>query len=178
MSEPIDTSVQQAALKEVLSAARYEATEFEARVWLNIMASVPKDKFLAFLQHHYQTSPFAPKPSDATKYLDTAINPEMAFQRLTTLVASVGPWKAPDLSDPILTQTIHLMGGWASVNEQMPAVSETRLHRDFKDRFEACFNMAVGQVRIEGLLAPEPLRALCSTPVEPVAALPLPKQTP
>jgi len=158
----IDTQDQRAALKEVLSAYRYEATQFEAEVWLNIMTSVSRDRFIAFLQHHYQTSPYAPKPSDASKYLDTSINPDMAFQRLTLAVSSVGPWADPAIVDPILRQAIHLMGGWRAVNEQMPDISETHSMRAFRDRFNACFSTAIAQVRIERIATPEPLRALGS----------------
>lgn len=159
-----DTTKQQAVLTEVFSAYRYEATEFEAGVWINIMKAVPEARFIAFLRHHYQVSPFAPKPADATKYLDTSINPEMSFQRLVSLVASVGPWADPKIEDPILLQTIHLMGGWSSVNEYMPDVGETRLMKAFRERFDACFNTAITHVRIDGMASPEPLRHLGSSP--------------
>lgn len=161
MPEVIDNTDQRAALKEVLSAYRYEATQFEAEVWLNIISAVPRDRFIAFLQHHYQTSPYAPKPADATKYLDTAINPDMAFQRLTMAVSSVGPWAVPDV-DPILRQAIHLLGGWSAVNDQMPDVSEIHAMRGFRERFNACFNTAIAQIRIEHIESPEPLKALGS----------------
>ncbi len=160
VAEPIDTSAQETVLKEVLGAYRYELTEFEAGVWLNIMRSVPRERFVAFLRHHYQTSPFAPKPSDATKHLDSSLSSERAFHRLGVAVAQIGPYADPQISDPILRQAIHLLGGWAAVNEQMPAASETHATRAFRERFDASFNMAVTQVRIDQIEQPDPLIAI------------------
>jgi hypothetical protein len=174
MPDTLDTTDQRVALQEVLSAYRYEVTDFEAGVWLNIIKAVPRDRFIAFLQHHYQTSPYAPKPADATKYLDTAINPDMAFQRLSLAVSSIGPWTDPKISEPILLQTIHLMGGWSAVNEQMPDVSKTHEMRAFRERFNACFNTALAQIRIERIEVPEPLKGIGTIRSE-TRSLPIPK---
>lgn len=160
MANPGDTQEQRTVLKEVMGAYRYEVTEFEAGVWLNIIDAVPKDRFIGFLRFHFQSSPFAPKPSDASKFLDPSINPDAAFQTLASAVSRVGPYEDPCIADPVLRQAVHLLGGWAVVNEQMPAPSEKYEMRAFRERFNTCFTSAIGQVRIEGVAEPEPLKTL------------------
>lgn len=151
------------ALEDVMSARRYEMTTFEADAWMRIIQAVPRANFLAFLSHHYATSPYAPQPSDATKHLDLSINPDVAFNRLAALVGSVGPYSVPQLDDPILVTAIQLLGGWSAVNEQLPDVSQTHAMRAYRERFDACFNTAITKVRIEGAKPSGGLKAIGST---------------
>jgi hypothetical protein len=156
-------SIQLRALGNVMSARRYEMTEFEADAWMAIIQVVPEERFVAFLKHHYTPSPFAPQPSDATKHLDLAINPEVAFIKLAALVASVGPYSVPKDLDPILLATIQALGGWVAVNEHLPDMNQAQAVKAYRTRFDACFNTAVTQVRIEGLRSIDPLKAIGST---------------
>ena len=79
------------ALVEVMASYRYEMTPFEAKAWHSIIDAVAPERFLAFLTHHYQSSPFAPKPSDASKALDVSTDPAVGFSRLERLVIDIGP---------------------------------------------------------------------------------------
>ena len=151
------------ALTDVMSARRYEMTQFEADAWMRVIKAVPAERFLSFLSHHYATSPFAPQPSDATKHLDLAINPDVAFTRLGALVASVGPYALPPVDDPILVTAIQMLGGWTAVNEQMPDVTQTHAMRAYRERFDAAFNTAITKVRIEGLKPADGLKAIGAT---------------
>ena len=156
-------SEQLQALTDVMSARRYEMTTFEADAWMRVIKAVPRANFLAFMSHHYATSPYAPQPSDATKHLDLSINPDVAFNRLAALVGSVGPYSAPQLEDPILVTAIQLLGGWSAVNEQLPDVSQSHAMRAYRERFDACFNTAITKVRIEGVRPSDGLKAIGST---------------
>lgn len=149
------------ALQQVMSAKRYEVTPFEADIWNGIIDSVSEARFMAFLKHHYLTSPFAPQPSDATKFLDTSANSKMALINLQALVKDLGPWREPNTSDPILIGTINLLGGWAKVNEDMPNPNSLDFKR-FSERFDACFNQSVVDVRIENRI-PVPLKCLSTS---------------
>jgi hypothetical protein len=161
-----DFSAQDDALSAVMSACRYEMTAFESDVWTGLIEKTPRDRFLAFLQHHYSTSAFAPKPSDASKFLDRSLDPNLALLRLMDLVKELGPYQSPPVDDPVLVSAIHLMGGWIKVNEEMPDVSMDAQMRRFKERFLTCFEQAIVQVRINGEM---PQVGLLSLP-EKVAA--------
>jgi len=158
-------------LADVMSARRYEATAFEMDCWVAIIERVPERQFLAFLSHHYQTSPYAPQPSDATKFLDVAASPDAAFLILHQAVRTVGPYVVPNITEPVLVEAIHLFGGWASVNELMPAPSESFQMRSFRERFDACFNAAIAHVRINAVPLSGPLHALHHATPSPTLAI-------
>lgn len=155
-----DFADQLKALGDVMSARRYEMTDFEADAWLRVIKAVPRQRFLNFLSYHFASSPFAPQVSDATKHLDLAANPDVSFNRLAALVASVGPYAVPQIEDPVLVATIQNLGGWATVNEQLPDPSQPLATKAYRERFNACFNAAITQVRIDGQMPSEPLRAI------------------
>lgn len=152
------------ALTEVMAARRYQLTDFEAVAWTKIINSVEPARFIAFLSHHYTTSPYAPTPSDATKFLDLAVNADVAFGRLERLIKECGPYQAPDASEPVLLTTIELLGGWASVNEELPDPKSTFEYKHFRERFDACFTEATVKMRINNEAPPPPLRAIGSRP--------------
>jgi hypothetical protein len=166
VNEEVELSPQERGLSNVMGSYRYVMTPFESEAWTKIIDAVSADRFLAFISHHYATSTFAPKPSDATKYLDLMVNPDVAYAKLERLVQSTGPYVEPDLAgDPILIATILNMGGWVSVNEKMPDRSETFLVRQFRERFDACFTEALVQVRINNQLPAERLVPIGQTPL-------------
>jgi hypothetical protein len=78
------------ALTEIMAARRYEMTSFEAKAWTKVIDAVSHERFIAFLSHHYATSPYAPTPSDATRCLDLAVNPDISFGRLVGLIRQYG----------------------------------------------------------------------------------------
>jgi hypothetical protein len=155
-----DNNMQLKALGEVMAARRYEMTQFEADAWLSIIDAVPQDRFLAFLKHHYATSPFAPSPSDATKHLDLGINPDVTFEELRRLVSELGPYRAPVNVTPLMAHTINALGGWVQVNTVMPDVTNKQELRAFRERFDAAFGASIVKVRIEGVKEVPRLRSI------------------
>jgi hypothetical protein len=151
------------ALGDVMSARRYEMTDFEADVWLKLIDKIPAESFLAFLSHHFSTSPFAPQPADASKFLDTSLNPQTAYLELARMVREFGPYQEPPIQDPILVSAILLMGGWAKVNQDMPDLGDFSA-KAFKERFEASFSQAVVQVRIQGAMPAQALKRIGDNP--------------
>lgn len=160
------------ALSEVMGMYRYEMTSFEGGIWKRIMGSVPPDRFLRFLQHFVATSKgFPPKPNDATKALELTIDPDGAYARIERLVKEHGPYQEPAIADPVLVTAIVYMGGWVTLNEQMPDPSNGFALKNFRDRFDACFNQAVNAVRIAGQMPERPLLSLASPRPAPQPAL-------
>jgi hypothetical protein len=157
------TNVQDQALAEVQAAYRHEMTEFEAGAWQRIIDAVPRERFLAFLSHFYSVSTFAPRPSDAAKALGLVQDPGVAFECLQREVRQVGPYSVPDIEDPVLVTCIQMLGGWMIVCRDLPDVSETFGVKQFKERFDACFNQALVQVRINRQLPTAPLVAIGQT---------------
>jgi hypothetical protein len=155
-----DNSIQLSALGEVMAARRYEMTAFEADAWLSVIEAVPQERFLAFLKHHYATSPFAPTPSDATKHLDLSINPEVAFEDLRRLVRELGPYRTPVNVTPLLAHTIEALGGWVQVNAIMPDITNKQELRAFRERFDSAFGTSIVKVRIEGVKETPLLRSI------------------
>ncbi len=145
------------ALTEIMAARRYEMTPFEAAAWTKIIDAVEPSRFIAFLGHHYTTSPYAPTPADATKFLDLAVNPDVSFSRLERMVKERGPYKAPTEIDPVLHMAIELLGGWAQVNEELPDSRSTHDYKRFRERFDACFTEATVKVRINNEVPARPL---------------------
>ena len=148
------------ALADIMAARRYEMTPFEGRAWAQIIDAVEPRRFIAFVSHHYATSPYAPTPADATKYLDLAVNPDVSFGRLQRLIMELGPYRAPELSDPVLHTAIELMGGWAKVNEDLPDPREQFEFKRFRERFDAAFTEATVKVRINNETPQRPLLAI------------------
>ncbi len=145
------------ALTEIMAARRYEMTPFEATAWTKIINAVEPKRFIAFVSHHYATSPYAPTPADATKFLDLGINPDVSFSRLERLVRQYGPYRAPPVSDPVLHVSIELLGGWSQVNEDLPDPRSAHDYKRFRERFDACFTEATVKVRIDNELPQRPL---------------------
>lgn len=176
MSEPTsdDVAAMQHKLAEVMGMLKHEVTAFEVEIWQNIMRRTSRESFFSFLKM-YLLSPEsrfgAPKPHDAAKALGFAVNPEVAYWIVDEAVRTFGPYQEPDISDPVLIQAIQIMGGWAHVNEIMPAQNDTFKVGQFKDRFTAAMTVASNRVLIEGV-APEPLKALGNA-AAPVYSSPL-----
>jgi hypothetical protein len=149
------------ALTEVMSAYSHHMTVFEARVWKTIIDSAPPEAFLLFLQRHILSSKFRPTPSDAAVALGIggSVDPTLAYAELERAVRTVGPYKVPEINDPVLRSAINQLGGWSLVNEQMPDPSQQFLIKAFRDRFDAAYRLASVEVTIHGI-APKPLAAI------------------
>lgn len=149
------------ALAQTLSAWRYEATEIEAAAWRQIMIATPVDRFKAYLsQHLLAGNGFPPKPSDAARALQLVVDPDAAYVQLERLVREGGPYAEPAIDDAVMVQAILLMGGWVTLNEQMPDPQNTFAVKAFRERWTACFNQAVSAVRIRGEVPTQPLLSL------------------
>jgi hypothetical protein len=160
------------ALAQVLGMWRYEATAMEGAAWRQIMAAAPVARFRAFLQQHVMAgSGFPPKPSEAAKALQLVVDPESAYAMLERLVRETGPYKEPQLDDPVMVQAILYMGGWVTLNEQMPDPQNGFAVKSFRERWDACFTQAVSAVRINGQLPTQPLLSLSSPRGMPAPAL-------
>lgn len=155
---------QMAALGEVMSAGRYEMTDFEVDLWIGIATSVPKAQFLAFLKHHVLSSPFPPKPSDAQRHFGVSADPAVVFEALVRLVKEFGPWRKPEGLDPVLVATIQALGGWIAVNEQLPDTSQPHAVRAYRERFDACFTASISQVNVRRQLPQQELIPLGNNP--------------
>lgn len=147
-------------LNEVMSASRYQMTDFEIELWMGIAKAVPKEQFMAFLRHHVLTSPYPPKPSDANQHFGSSKDPALAYETLRALVRENGPWNVPEQADAVMVATIQSLGGWIAVNEQLPDVRESHAVRAYRERFDACFNAAISQVSVRKQLPTKPLIAL------------------
>lgn len=152
------------ALTEIMAARRYEMTPFEATAWTRIINAVEPSRFIAFLGHHYTTSPYAPTPADATRFLDLGVNPDVSFGRLERLVKEYGPYRAPQGVEPVLQTAVELLGGWAQVNEDLPDPKAGFEHKRFRERFDACFTEATVKVRINLELPQRPLLPVGARP--------------
>jgi hypothetical protein len=149
-----------AALTEIMGMYGHSMTGFEAQIWATIIDRVKPSAFQAFLQQHVLTSKFAPKPADAAAALALGgADSQQAYALLERYVAKCGPYASPDIADPVLVATIHQLGGWATVNEQMPSFNDTFALKAFKDRFESAFRLASHEVCIQGI-QPRPLLAI------------------
>ena len=156
-----DNSECDVALTEVMSTYSHHMTVFEARVWKTIIDSVPSEAFMLFLQRHFLSSKFRPTPSDAAVALGIggSVDPTLAYAELERAVRTVGPYKVPEINDPVLRSAINQLGGWAHVNEQMPDPSQQYLIKAFRDRFDAAYRLASVEVTIRGI-APNALMAI------------------
>lgn len=132
------------ALTQVFGMRRYNLTQMEAEIWKRIIAQVPAEKFLAFLEHHVLHSSYAPTHHDAARFLGLADDPDVLMHRLSKLVEKYGPWQLPPATEmtPLLVRAIQHFGGWSRVNEELPDISKTFEMKAFKDRFSVSIRCA------------------------------------
>lgn len=147
-----------------MAARRYEITEFEAQAWARVIDAVEPKRFLSFLSYHIATSNFAPTPADASRLLELVGTADAAYARLERLIQSCGPYRNPDIKDPVVITTIQILGGWPAVNEALPAATEAHAQRRFRERFDAAFNEATVQVRINQQMPSHALAAIGCSP--------------
>lgn len=132
------------ALVETFAYYKYKVTQFEADLWKRLTDECGDEALLAFLQAHLRTSQFAPKLSDAQKFLAPgAGNEDAAFLRLTEEVRRCGPYGDPRFDDdPAIATAVAHMGGWAAVNEQLPDPQARFDFEAFQKRFATAYQVA------------------------------------
>jgi hypothetical protein len=139
------------ALVETFAYYKYEVTRFEADLWSRIIDEHGDEAMLAFLQTHLRTSQFAPKISDAQRLLSPGhASEDAAFLSLNAAVRQCGPYGNPRFDDPAIATAVRQLGGWAAVNEQLPAPTAVHDFEAFKRRFAAAYEVARAQHAIQG----------------------------
>lgn len=158
---PEDSRACDEALAEVMAMySGHTMTVFEASTWAAIIDGTTVDAFRRFLQRHVLTAKFAPRPSDAASALGLGgADAEQAYALLERDIRKFGPYRQPEISDPVLVSAIQQLGGWAAVNEQLPDIRESFATKAFRDRFDAAYRLAGVEVCIQGK-APQPLLSL------------------
>lgn len=128
-------------------------SDFERQLWRTVMQSTSLEKFRRALQA-YIFSPEAkfgpPQPGQIAAYVGLTVDPAAAYAQLEAAVRDFGPYQVPPVTDAVLLQAIHNMGGWAAVNASMPAPSQAYETKQFRDRFQGCLISAINQVRVDG----------------------------
>lgn len=173
------------ALAQVMSMYRYDMSAIEAESWKAVMRAAPADQFKAFLQSHILSGGgFPPRPGEAARTLGLVVDPESAFLTVQRLARELGPYREPQIVDPVLITAIQYMGGWCTLCEQMPDPRENFALKSFKERFAAAFNQAGAAVNVRKELPAQPLLslstrrapALLAAAVRPATTLPGPER--
>lgn len=139
------------ALIETFAYYKYQVTDFEASLWSRLIDEYGDEAVKAFLQAHVCASNFAPRIADAQKLLSPERgNEEAAFLRLMQEVKRSGPYADPAFADPALAAAVVHMGGWATVNEQLPDPHARFDFDAYQKRFQAAYQLA----RAEQMSAP------------------------
>jgi hypothetical protein len=175
-----------AVLTEAFAYYGHIPTQFEAGLWMKLVAQHGEQAVARFLQHHLLSSPFPPKLADAQRMLSPISgNDEAAFLRLIEEVRVKGPYSCPDFSsEPAIASAVEQLGGWAAVNAQLPDPSARFDYEAFQRRFAAAYQMARSHQVVQGPGTPRAqLRGLhaLSAPsalpgAAPAANLALPEQ--
>jgi hypothetical protein len=137
---------------EVFAYYRYVVTDFEASIWNKLISEYGDHAVVAFLQEHVRTSTFAPKISDAQRLLSpVGGNEEAAFLRLTEEVRRRGPYGNPRFEeDPAIAVAVSHLGGWATLNAEMPDPGARFDYEAYQRRFAAAYQLARSQQMVLG----------------------------
>jgi hypothetical protein len=137
---------------EVFAYYKYVVTDFEASIWTRLISEYGDHAVVAFLQEHVRTSTFAPKISDAQRLLSpVGGNEEAAFLRLTEEVRRRGPYGNPRFEeDPAIAVAVSHLGGWATLNAEMPDPGARFDYEAYQRRFAAAYQLARSQQVVTG----------------------------
>jgi hypothetical protein len=140
------------AMVEVCAYYKYVVTDFEASMWTKLINEYGDQAVVAFLQEHVRTSTFAPKIADAQRLLSpVGGNEEAAFLRLTEEVRRRGPYGNPRFDDdPAIAAAVSHLGGWATLNAEMPDPGARFDYEAYQRRFAAAYQMARSQRVVMG----------------------------
>mgnify|MGYP001627112823 CR=1 FL=1 len=175
VNTPEDIQAMESSLIQVMGMFKHGMTEFEAKLWANLMDVTPRGRFENFLKAYIlspQARYGAPKPNDAAAALGLTLDAEAAYNQLEAAVRQYGPYQIPaSIKDPVMVQAINNLGGWVRVNEMMPSPENSFEVKSFKERFSGALTQAVNQVRIENQQV-QPLAAIgMSAQARPDAAI-------
>jgi len=163
------------AVSQSFAQVKAEPTPAEASLWaeeIDRMGPQPVLGFVRFWMSGGGQGGFlrAPRIDDARRFVDPDwMDVGAAMQRLTEMVAHVGPYRAPSAADGMthrLTEAVVALGGWPRVCETLPAQSQEFACRDFQKRFEDAWNRAQAR-SIMGLPPSAPLSAI-GRPTQPI----------
>lgn len=145
----------QKALSEVMALYNKEMTDFEIMLWTKIIADHGDAPVIRVLLKHCEKSVFAPKPADALAVLCPGNeNPMVALEELVRVARKTGPYEDPDFKDRALASTVLLLGGWVTVNEQLPDPTDRFAYEAYYKRFDALYKQAQADLMTNGGQAP------------------------
>lgn len=135
------------ALVDVMAYYRRELTILEGIGWAKIINDFGDQAVVDFLLAHMELNDFAPKLSEALKvFAPGRKNPTAAYEELQRAVREYGPYRSPIFADPALPRAVILMGGWLTVNEQLPPADGSFESGAYLKRFEAMYAQANSDV--------------------------------
>ena len=138
------------ALSQTMAYYKHSMTGMEANGWVRIIQEFGDVAVMSFLQSHMEASEFAPKFAAALKlFAPGRKNSVAAYEELSRAVRECGPYAAPKFEDPALPRAVKLMGGWLSVNEQLPAEAGSFEGSAFIKRFDAMYAQACSDVLLQ-----------------------------
>lgn len=138
------------ALTEVMSYYKHEMTGLEVAAWWRLLDEFGDNAIVAFVQMHMQISTFRPVLAEALKFLDpSSRNPTAAYEELARTVRSCGPYQAPVFNDAAMARAVVLLGGWLTVNQQMPAQDGNFESSAYMKRFDAMYAQAISDVMLK-----------------------------
>lgn len=158
-----------AVLAEVMGYYKHAATEFEANLWQGLVDDLGDEAVTSYLLSHIKRSPFSPKVNEVIDALRPGyMSEQAAMEELLRAVARFGPYTAPTFQDPALVETVHLLGGWVVVNEQVPSAEARWDYEAYLKRFVPAYKTACANLALRRGAAPF-LRGLHDLSIKPLA---------
>lgn len=155
---------------QMFTQSKSVLTALEAQLWTMEIARLGPDRLLSFAAFWMGGDAGvqrAPKVQDFRRYLDPGhLDDGLAWERLVSLVAGVGPYADPPNEDPRLLMAIQKLGGWVQVCLSMPDGADDYKLRQYRERFKGAWNSAQA-ASVQGVLdgVSRPL-GLCSSPTQ------------
>lgn len=166
------------AVAEAFAQVKCVPTPAESLLWVDQIELSGPQSVLAFM-HFWMSGRGqdgylrAPRVADFEAFMSPQLmDAAAALGVVRRMVASVGPYRVPALSDGASAEVcavISALGGWVKVCETLPDSSQEHSSRVF----ERSFQSAWAQVKIQcarGLVAAQPLVAIGHSPVPAVSA--------
>jgi hypothetical protein len=150
----------QQLLTEVFGYYKHKVTPFEATLWNRLIEEFGDAPIERFLSAHVQRSSFAPRVNEAMALLRPGAGDSMgAMLALQQAVSRIGPYNAPDFKDPAIALAVEDLGGWVSVNTQMPSEQDRFGFDAFFKKFDVAYRGATSRLAFQSATAPK-LRGL------------------
>lgn len=134
-------------IAHVMGLYSRELNKFESNLWNSIIADFGDESVIRFLIRHCETSVFAPKPAEANLALRPGANNSMAaFEMLARAAKNFGPYRNPRFDDPAIAGAVVLLGGWITVNEQLPDPTSRFDYESYYKRFDAVYKQSCANI--------------------------------